>query len=131
MATPGHYKRVCDRAALGERRLAFVKALKLAVKKPEIKGRVVNNQLGAIHKRQKVTGNTGEYGFISEKGCRNAVNLDRSGVNVPLGIDVAMEVSPGKLPVLQLDTADLDNTVALTHFQPGCFRIQYNLSHSC
>ena len=49
-------------------------------------------------------------------------------VDVALGIEVQVQVTSGQSPVDDLDTADLDDAMALLGLQPGGFGVQDHLS---
>src|SRR3546814_12342734 len=57
----------------------------------------------------------------------DAVYVDRAGVDLALGIDVAMEVVLRRPAIAQLDAADLDDAMAEIDFKSGRFGIENDL----
>src|SRR3546814_2205548 len=57
----------------------------------------------------------------------DAVYVDRAGVDLALGIDVAMEVVLRRPAIAQLDAADPDDAMAEIDFKSGRFGIENDL----
>src|SRR5690606_2489259 len=120
--TPGERERVGDRAHAGDAvddqgalvlggRLA--RARELGVEEAHVELGVVDHELGAAHELEEIARDVREPRLVREELVGNAVHLDRRGVDLALGIDVLVIGVAGEAAVHHLDTADLDDAVAL------------------
>src|SRR5699024_2956990 len=60
---------------------------------------------------------------------RDAVHLGGTGINVPLRMDVQMQVVARQPAVQQFDATDFNDAMALFRLQAGGFRIKHDLAH--
>src|SRR5690606_41429206 len=103
--------------------------LQRMVDEAHIERRVVDHQLGTVDEIDEFLGDLREHRLVGEELQGDAVHLHRPLVDLPLRIDVQVQVVTGNAAVHHLHTTDLDNTVSGGGFQAGGFRIQYDLSH--
>ena len=101
----------------------------LGVQKTDVESRVMNDQLSPIDERQKLGGDRRKDGLASQLLERHAVYRGRALVDLALGIEVAMKVTPCRSSRHELDAADFDDAMAVRDLEAGGFSVEDDLSH--
>lgn len=57
------------------------------------------------------------------------MNRDRPFINLTIGLQIDMVVTPGQAATDDLDTTDLDDPVAIGDWHTRCFGIEYYAAH--
>src|SRR5690606_11416324 len=91
--------------------------------------RVVDDQFRAADELQKVIDDVGKTRFVGQEFVRYAMNLDGAFIDGPVGLQILLKTSPRRPAVVQLYTADFDDTVPFGRFQAGGFRVENDLTH--
>ena len=99
------------------------------IQEADIEGGIVDHQLGSADIGQEIIDNIGKTGLVLEKLVGNAVNLDGTGIDDTIRLQVDMEIVAGETAINQLDAADLDNPVILLRLEARGFRIENDLPH--
>jgi hypothetical protein len=71
------------------------------------------------------------FGSCQQLLARDAVHFLRAGVDVALGIQVAMKNPARDAAIHEFDAADLDDAVLQLDFEARGFRIENDLAHVC
>jgi len=87
--------------------------LQFLVQETDVEGRVVDDEFRALEIGQQLVGDLRELGLVAQKLVADAVHLERVLVAVALRVDVVVQVVAGELACQQLDTADLDDAIAV------------------
>jgi hypothetical protein len=90
----------------------------------------VDHQLGAAAVVDELLDDLREARLIGEEGVGDAVHGLGAGVDLPVRLDVAVEVVAGQPALDDLDAADFDNAMALGGLQARGLRVQYDLAHA-
>ena len=96
MLVPRHLQRVHDTANRIERADGGLQSIQFGIDKAHIKGRVMDYQLGASHKLDKLRCNLAKSWFARQKLLSDAMHFQSAGVDVPLRLDV-FDDSGGRL----------------------------------
>jgi hypothetical protein len=88
----------------------------------------VDDQFSAFQVGPELVRQIAEQRLAGEEFRGEPVDLDGTGVDRPLGVAVQMEIVARQAAVDQLQAADLDDAVALLHFQPGGFGVEDDLA---
>ena len=89
----------------------------------------MNDQFGPIDEIKKAINNIGEAGLVGQKLAGDAVYRLRPFVNLPVRIDVLMEMAVGQPTVNDFDARHLNDAVPLAWIKSGRFRIEDYLAH--
>src|SRR5690625_7168725 len=99
------------------------------VQKTNIEWSIMNDQLCATHKVEKFIRHFHEPRFIPQEFIGDAMHRDGTFIYFSVWLQITVKMVVGGPTVNQLHAADVDDSVTLTRFKSGCFRIQHNLSH--
>ena len=121
-----HAAHRCNGSALLE---SGVDTRELRIEECHIESRVVDYQLRTPDECKKLFGNFSEARLACKIGSRNAVHCKRALVDIPLGIEVAMEAPARSAAIDQLDAADLDDAMPELGLESRGLGIQNDLSH--
>ena len=111
----------------GQRRPS--EARQLGIDEGEVEFGVVDDQPVTSDKRRQLVGEVGEGKLVGQEFRRQTVHRQGIGRDVAVGIDIAVEFSPGRHMVHQLDAGDLDDAVSVIRVEPGRFGIDHDLAH--
>lgn len=107
--------------------------VKLVIHEAHVEGRIVDDELRAADKLDKLLGHGGEGRLIGQKIVRDAVHPDSLFIHQAIRLQVDVVVIAGQPAIDHLDTADFDDAVPqimgaprLVH--PCGFGIQYYLA---
>ncbi|MCY1447816.1 hypothetical protein D9M71_644540 [compost metagenome] len=100
------------------------------VEKADIERRVMDDQLRALDELEEFLGHFGETRLADQKLVGDAVNANGALVTLTIRLQVDMEMPAGRAPAHQLDTADLDDPVAIGDRHTGGFGIEYHTTHA-
>jgi len=89
----------------------------------------VNDEFSVAHEIQELDVDLLESRLLRELLAREAVHLDRTLVDVPVRIQIAVERTAGQPAIDHLDAADLDDAMLLLDLEAGGLRIEYDLAH--
>jgi hypothetical protein len=106
-----------------------LQAPELLVEECNIERGVVDDQLSTGNELAQLVRNVGEARLALQKLRRDAVDLQRAGIDLPVRAQVPVQPPTGAPPVDDLDAADLDNAVTETRLEPGRFGIEDDLTH--
>src|SRR5688572_25485523 len=106
-----HLQRVAHGADGAHARAAD--ALELGVEEGDVEGRVVDQELRALHELEELVGDVGEARLVGEVFRGHAVHLARGEVDRALGIQEAVELAPGRPALEELEAGELDDAVPL------------------
>ncbi len=86
---------------------------------------VVRDQVGVANKLQQGVADIRmvKFRLVGEEAQRNAVDPLRLGIDLPFGMDLAVEGAAGRQIVEQFDTADFDKAMAGLGVEPGGFGV--------
>ena len=104
-------------------------AVKLGVYEPDVKRSVVYDEFSAIHIVEKILHDVSKPRLVGQKLVGDTVYLNSTFIDMPVRLQVFMEIVSRDLSSGHLDTTDLDYSVPITVLQAGSFCIQYYLSH--
>ena len=93
--------------------------LQLFVEESDVERGVVDDPLGALRKLDKFVHDIGELRLVAQHFPGETVNIGCTGVDLPLGVKVKVNMSTGRPAVNEFDAGDLDDPVALLGVQPG------------
>src|SRR5690606_15182871 len=91
----------------------------------------MDDQLGAFDKLEELVGNLAKARLVGKKRIGNTVHRNGAFIDLPVRLQVDMEMPPGELAAQQLDTADLDDAVAIGDRHAGGFSVQYHAANHC
>src|SRR5689334_6896170 len=126
IAPAREHQRVDQPVALHERLLA---ALELRVEEAEIKHRVVRDQRRVGDKRDELFANVAEQRLVLEKLGGKAMHLECLVRHVALRVDVGVKRLAGREPIHQLNTAYLDQPIALVRIEACGLGVEDDLAH--
>jgi hypothetical protein len=101
----------------GDRRQ--VDAAEFGVEKCGVEGGVVDDKFGAAQIFHEAGGHFDELRFVRQKLGGQAVDLERFGIAVALGIEVGVKILPGQRAVDNFDAADFYDAVTEIGVQAG------------
>ena len=127
IAPPRQHQRI-DQALARDRGLFA--ALELGIDEAEVEHRIVRDQWGVADEGEKLLAHVGEQRLVLEELGRQAVHLERAVRHLAFGVEVVVEAIAGRKPVHQLDTADLDQPVALVGVEAGGLGVEHDLAHA-
>src|SRR5262249_15090964 len=99
------------------------------IEKSEIECGIVCDQRGVADEGEEFVDDLGEQRLVLEELGRETVNLERRARHLALGIDVTMKALAGGNLVVELDAADLDQSIALVGIEASRFGIQHDFPH--
>ncbi len=102
---------------------------KLVIDETKVKRCVVDDQLRTLDEFEELVGNFAEARLIGQKLVGDAVNGDRALVHFTIRLQIDVVVPPGQAAADDLDTANLDDPVAIGHRHAGGFSIQHYAAH--
>ena len=102
----------------------------LVIEERDVERRVVDDPLGASREVEELGGKVAEARPGAQILPRHAVHLGRRRVDVALGIEVVVHVTPGRAPVDQFDAGELDDAVTKLRVEPGGLGVEDDLPHS-
>ncbi len=129
MLLPRHYQGIEHAAALLHGPIAAAKAAQLVVEEAHIERGVMDHQLRTIHKGEEFIRHLVESGFVRQELGADAVNGQRSFIDLALRIEIQMQAVAGEATINHFYTTNLDHPVAIIGLKAGGFRIQYYLTH--
>src|SRR5690606_5171892 len=106
-----------------------VEALELVLEEAHVEGGVVDHQLGAVDEGQELVGDLAELRLVGQEFQGQPGDLLRPGLELAVGIEVAVEGASGGPALDQLDAADLHHAVALAPFQACGFGVEDDVAH--
>ena len=114
----------------GDRQSRATGLLQLVIDEAPVERRIVGHDRGVTDKLQKrVTDlRVGKARLVLQHGPGNPVNLLGLGIDIPVGIDVAVEAAPGRDVVLDLDAGDFDDQMARFLVESGGFGVEADLA---
>ena len=77
----------------------------------------MNDQFRVLDEIQELRGDVGELRLVGQELRREAMDLERRGIAVAPGIEVAVEILAREAPVDEFDSRDLDDAVAQLGFK--------------
>ena len=89
----------------------------------------MDDQLGLRDELAQLAHDVREPRLVAEELVGEPVHLQRSGVDLAIGAQVAVELAAGTAPVDDLDGPDLDDAVALLGFETGGLGVEDDLPH--
>jgi hypothetical protein len=105
--------------------------LKLGVQELDVERRVVDDQLGAGDVLEELARDVGEARLVLQELVGDAVHPERPLLDLPLRVEVAVEVVARRAAARQLDAPDLDDPVAEPCVESGGLRVEDDLPHTC
>jgi hypothetical protein len=99
------------------------------IDKTDVKGRVVDDQLGIPDISQKLIGDCCKCRFIAQVFVGYTVYLLSAGIDFSFRIKILVIVLAGKTPINEFYTAYLNDAVVLRPLETSGFCIEHNLSH--
>ncbi len=112
-----------------ERDCRAADALQFGVQKAHVEFGIVNDELGVANKREEFVRHLLEERLAGQEFAREAVHLVGRLRHVALRIDVAVEDLPGRDAIVELDAADLDETMPVGRIESGRLGIEDDLPH--
>ena len=125
---PRQQKRVLDRTTVLQSTMSF-QAPELGIEETHVEGRVVDDQLGAFDEGQELIDHLRETRLVGQELPGQAGDFLRTGLELPIRIEVALEGPPGRAALQQFHAPDLDHAVALAPLKARGFRVQHDLPH--
>ena len=116
----------------GFRQRGDTEAREFRVEEPHVEVRIVDDQRRVADEGQEIVGDGGEHRLVGEKIVGQPMHRERLLRHRAFRIDVELPLAVRPVAddvVDQLDTADLDDPVALIGAQPGGLGIQDDLTH--
>jgi len=89
----------------------------------------VRDKPGVADESKKVVDNRREQRLAGQKLARQAMHAKRLLGHVALRIEVYVKGLSRRDCIVNLDTTDFDDSIALQRIEPGRFRIEYNFTH--
>jgi len=129
MQLPRQRQRVHHAAQVAHAQLQAVHAGQLRIEEADVEYRVVDHQLGATDELEQLLDHVGEPRLAGQELVGDAVDRERPGIHFPVRTEVTVERPPGGPPVVELDAADLDHSMALADLEAGGFGVQDDLAH--
>jgi hypothetical protein len=126
---PRERKRVQHAAIMLDRLLCLTEPLELVVDEPHIERRVVNNELCTLDEGEKRFSHLVERRLVLERLLADAVHGEGCRIDMPIRAYVLVEMPTGQSPILELDTADLDDAMPLLGLETGRFGVKNDLTH--
>ncbi|MBI1990717.1 MAG: hypothetical protein HYS65_13545 [Betaproteobacteria bacterium] len=123
-----HLQRIDDVRAIFTDRFQ-VEQIELAVQKPGVERRVVDDQFGAAHEVEPLVDDVAELRLVAQEFLAQSVHLQRAFVARALRVDVAVKMIAAQAPVDDLDRRELDHTVAKIGIEAGGFSVENDLPH--
>ena len=102
-------------------------ALQLSVKKARVERSVVDDQRAAVHKREELIDDLGEFRLVREELVRDAVDFDGVRRDFTLRVDVELKAvfrAVREESTVERDAADLDDAVAALSFEACRFGVE-------
>src|SRR5690606_10338132 len=124
-------ERVEHAAAASDVARAAAEKLELVVDELDVEVGVVDDELRAADELEELVDDVRETRLLGEEVVVDAVHLERTDLDGPVRIQIAMERSARRPPVDQLDAADFNDAVSRGGLEPGCFGIEDYLSRHC
>ena len=100
------------------------------VEERDVERSVVNDDLGVAHERLDVRPHIREPRLVLQKLAGNAVHLEGSFLDIPIGLQVVVKAVVGQTSIHQLDATDLDDSVAQRGVETGRLGVEHHLSHA-
>ena len=95
IAIARHLQRIQHAAAVGNATQTLLQRGEFGVEKAHVEASVVDDQLGAIDKRQKLLDHVGEQRLVEQKLILDTGDLPRAFVHRPTGVEVGLVVASG------------------------------------
>ena len=92
---PRHVQGIGDGADLRQQRARLRQHSQFMIEKADVEGGVMDHQLGATDVIEKVACDIGKAGFVGQELVGNTVHLHRPGVDLPVRLQVLVEVVAG------------------------------------
>src|ERR1700742_5214124 len=89
----------------------------------------MDDQFRVTDEFQKLQMHMRECRFLGQALTREAMDLNRTFVDVPLGIQVLVKSSSGQAAIEQFHAANLNDAVLLLNLQSGGLGIENDLAH--
>jgi hypothetical protein len=127
----GHLQRIDDAGADPVRTFHFgvAEQPEFVVEEFHVEAGVMDHQLGFADEVRQFGGDITELRFVGQEFVGQAVDALSLDRHFALGIDVAVQASPGRLAADEFDAADLDDAVAVPGIQAGGLGVEYDLAH--
>ena len=103
-------------------------AFQLGVDEAEVEGGVVGDQRRIADEAQEIVSHILEERLVLQEVHGQAVHGDGVGMDVALGIEVAVELAAGGNAVDDLDAAEFDQAVAAGGVEAGGFGVEHDLA---
>ena len=120
-----HRQRVDERA--GER--AAAEPRQFGIEECEIEFGVVNDQAVAGDELGHRVGDRGKGRMPGEEFGVQPMHHHGVGRDIALGVDIAVQLTPGRHMMKQFEAGDLDDPVPVLRVKPGGFRVDHDLAH--
>ena len=130
MQRSGETKRIQNATEVCRAAFFALETLEFGIEEADVEGGVVDHELGAGDELDQLRGDLAELRLVLELRARDAVHGLRALVDVPLGIQIAMEAAAGGAPIDDLEAADLDDAMAALGFEAGGFGVENDLAHA-
>jgi len=111
------------------KRLGRRTSREFSVEEGQIKGGVVDKNLGAIHEGEKVDRNILKACLARKPFPGEPMHLECSLVDLAFRIKVAVPIATGDLAIAYFHAGDLDNPVTGSCIESGGFGVKHDLSH--
>ncbi len=89
----------------------------------------MDDQLRVLDELEKLVGNVTKTRLVDKEFIGDAVNRDRPFINLTIGLQIDMVVTPSQAATDDLDTTDLDDPVAIGDWHTRGFGIEYYAAH--
>lgn len=130
MQGPSHHQRVRDGAEVGDPGSRMRAPGQLGVEEPHIEGGIVDDKLRTFHIANEVVGDVREAGFVLQELVGDPVHLRGPLIDLPIRLEILMEVVAGEPAIHQLDATDLDDPVSFRGLEAGRLSVKHDLSHA-
>ena len=104
-------------------------ALQFRIQEADIERCVVNDKTRVANEGQKIFRDFSKRWLVLEEFLGQAVHRKSFGRNIALGIEITVKRLAGRNPIDQFNAADFYQAMALIGIEPGCFRIEDDLTH--
>ncbi len=104
-------------------------ARELHIDEAHVEGRVMDDQFRAFDEFEEAVGDLGEAWLVGDELVGDAVDRDGTLVDLPIRIEIDMEMPPGQTPANDFHSPDLDDPMPIGHRHAGGFGIQHYVSH--
>jgi hypothetical protein len=105
-------------------------AIELGIEKAEIEGRVVHHEPGAIEEGEHIVGKLGKARLVAQEFRGEAMHVEGLIGHVAFGVQMTVPHPPRRDAVDQLDTADLDDPVAVERVEPRGLGVEDDFAQS-